>query len=194
MFIGSSFAQQPRTGSFVANDPAVYPVSGDVTVIDDFGPIIVIFESNFSTVQGLTLEVFLTKTPTLNLATDIKISTTPLDAGTPTNTPITGMRMFNVPPGVKLHDFENVIIQCTSINELWGHANLCSSNVVLSFAPVSDGFYRAEQTLECTTVIDSGATITFEAADYIVLDAGFTAPLTTEFTALAGSGYGCAPQ
>lgn len=119
-----------RDGVFVANDPGTYPVTGSARIefLTD-GTKHVIFDKNFATVQGLQLEVFLAKTGILNLVTDVKISTQQLqddNGGTNMNDPITGYIRFVVPAGVELEDFDNILIQCTQANILWGNVVLSS--------------------------------------------------------------------
>ena len=118
-----------RSGSFVANNPALYPISGDVSVSEQGGVLTVVFESNFATIQGLRLEVFLSKSNQLDTSTDQMISLLPLDDGSDFMSPITGMRTFTAAAGTSIYDFDNVLIQCTIANVLWGHANLCESNL-----------------------------------------------------------------
>lgn len=183
-----------RTGSFVANDPGVYPISGDVRVEYNAGSVTVFFENNFATVQGLALEVFLSRSKNLNTGTDTKISLMPLDQGTPTNTPIIGMRTFNVPTGVSLYEYDNVLIQCTTINELWGHANLCETNLNLSVSNLPSDTYHAQQNLTSSSSVAPSSDITFEASDCVQLVSGFYAPASTDFYANAASGLGCIIQ
>jgi len=119
-----------REGVFVANDPGIYPVSGSARIefLTD-GTKHVIFDKDFVTIQGLRLEVFLSKTGILNLATDVKISTQQLqddNGGTDMNDPITGYNRFIVPASIELGDFDNVLIQCTQANLLWGNVTLSS--------------------------------------------------------------------
>jgi len=121
-------AQCSRSGNFIAADPNVYPVSGgaNITFMTD-GSKMVNFESNFATVQGLNLEVFLSPTSSYDPATVLQISTQPLqddNGGMDTNDAITGVKSFVVPANVELADYDNVLIVCTQINALWGHASL----------------------------------------------------------------------
>lgn len=117
-------SQCTRTGNFVAADPSQYPISGDATIIDNGNELMVRFEENFATVQGAMLEVFLSKTGTLDTANDLKISSDPLDRGSATGTPISGVHEFAVPSGITVEDFDHVLIQCTTINALWGNVAL----------------------------------------------------------------------
>lgn len=189
-FSQTADAQTNRTGSFVANS-AIYPISGDISVTDIAGVKTVTFEANFATIQGITLEVFLAKTNVLNFSTDILISTAPLDSGTAMNTPITGMRTFTVPNGVSIYDFDNIIVQCTSASVLWGHANICASQLLISTTGVSSGTYRAADQIISDSELAASSSISYECADYIELNNGFEVPLSTDFMALAGVTYGC---
>lgn len=123
--------------------PNVYPISGNVTMSNFNGNTTVTFASNFQTIQGITLEVFLGKTNALNTATDVLISTIPLGPGVPFQGPITGAHSYVVPNGVDINDFDYVLVQCTSANILWGFANL--SDVVTtrigSFTPDRPSVY-----------------------------------------------------
>lgn len=191
LFLLATQAQVTRTASFIANDPAVYPCSGDVTLTLSGNTITVDFASNFQTVQGLTLEVFLTKTKNLNMATDVKISTTPLDFGTATNSPIIGPRTFTVPAGVDAFEFNNVIIECTSIMELWGHANLCEPSENFTAGPLPSDMYEAVQNITCSTNLLMNSVISMEAMDRIELLNGFDVSSNTDYLANVGPSLGC---
>lgn len=188
--LNMTFAQLTRTGSFVAGT-ALYPISGDVTVTSNAGTITVEFENNFSTIQGIRLEVFLGKSKNLNTGTDLKISTVPLDDGTAMSSPITGTRTFAVPAGTNLYEYDNVIVQCTVANVLWGHANLCESTLNLSTSPLPTDLYRGEQSILSSSVIDNAADVSFEAQNMIVLDSDFEVPSSSNFDAVVGSTRGC---
>ena len=123
-------AQCFRSGSFVQSDPA-YSISGDANVTFTLsGNKDVIFESNFATVQGLDLRVYLSKTDDiLDIVSDaLEVTTGPLlgDNGmtSPVLSPITGMKSFSIPmpASVELADFDFIVIQCIGINERWGYA------------------------------------------------------------------------
>ena len=186
------FAQVNRTGSFVALDASQYPISGDVTLATDAaGMTTVTFESNFATVQGAILEVYLAKNKDLDGVTDVQISTSPLDEGSPTNTPITGMMVFDVPAGINAYEFDNVIVQCVVINMKWGHANLCESDLNLASDTLPSDTYQAVESITCSTALASGSNVNFATSNNISLNAGFDVPLSTEFTTLLGANYGC---
>jgi len=184
------FAQLNRTGSFIENS-AVYPISGDVTVTYNAGIISVQFENNFSTVQGITLEVFLGKSNNLNTATDLKISTAPLDSGTPMSTPITGSRTFTASSGTNLYEFDNVLVYCTSANVLWGYVNLCENSLNLTTGPLPSDTYRGEQIILSSSLIDNNATVSFETKDTIVLNENFEVPNSSNFNAAVDATHGC---
>jgi len=180
-----------RSGNFIA-DSNTYPISGDVTVTEDAaGVLTVVFESNFTTIQGFKLEVFLSKSNTLNTFTDQKISLLPLDDGSAFMSPITGMRTFTASPGTSIYDFDNVIVQCTSANALWGHANLCESDLDILDIVRSPTTFKAEQHITSSALITSGYDIGYEASDYVELENGFEVSSSTNFIANTGQGYGC---
>lgn len=123
-----TIAQCSRSGSFIAADPTQYAISGgaNITFMTN-GSKVVNFESNFSTVQGLNLQVFLSPTPSYNPSTALQISTQPLqddNGGMDTGDVISGVKSFTVPASVELGDYDNVLIVCTVINALWGHVAL----------------------------------------------------------------------
>lgn len=188
--IYSSIAQLNRTGSFIQNS-AVYPISGDVTVIYNAGSIIVEFENNFSTIQGITLEVFLGKRNNLDTNTDLLISNEPLDSGTPMSTPITGSRTFTPPLGTNLYDFDNVLVYCTSANVLWGYANLCKNALNLTANQLPSDIYRSEQIISSSSILSNNGSVSFETKDTIVLNANFEVPDSNNFNAIVGSTSGC---
>jgi len=185
-----SFAQTTRTGSFIPGT-TLYPISGDVTVSINGNTILVEFENNFSTVQGINLEVFLAHSNVLNYATDEKISTTPLDVGSSLGDPITGMHSFTVPTGINLFDYDNVLIQCTSAAVLWGYANLCESVLNISSIPLPSDSYTAESEIICNSMLDLNSDVSFETQNAIELNAAFEAPISTNFSALIGPNLGC---
>jgi hypothetical protein len=123
-------AQCLRSGSFVQSDPA-YAISGTANIaFTTSGDKDVIFDSNFVTVQGLDLRVYLSKTDDI-LAIDSEaeeVTRGPLlgDNGltSPVLSPITGMKTFTIPATVELADFDFIVIQCIGINERWGYASL----------------------------------------------------------------------
>ncbi|MEM8524874.1 MAG: T9SS type A sorting domain-containing protein [Bacteroidota bacterium] len=119
-----AWGQCLRSGSFVAADPDRYAISGDASFEKSEDSIKVIFQDNFSTVQGLDLDVFLSKTSSLDKNTDIKISAKPLDEGSRLGTPIKGKMTFEIDATVQLEDFDYIIVQCISVNEQWGHVAL----------------------------------------------------------------------
>jgi len=102
-------AQCGRSGTFVQSDPA-YSISGTANItFTTGGDKNVIFESDFATVQGADLRVYLSKTDDI-LATGsdaIEISSSALENdgggfGGPGVSPITGMKTFPVPASIEL--------------------------------------------------------------------------------------------
>jgi hypothetical protein len=127
-------AQCSRSGTFVQSDPT-YFLSGSANVtFDSNGDKNVIFESDFESVQGADLRVYLSKTDDiLTSGSDaIEITTSALlgDNGrtSPPQSPITGMKAFPISdalfPDIQIEDFDFIVIQCIAINERWGYANL----------------------------------------------------------------------
>ena len=131
-------AQCSRSGSFVQSDPA-YSISGTASItFKTDGSKDVIFDTNFMTVQGVDLRVYLSKEDDI-LATGadpIEVTTSPLlgDNGmtSPVLSPITGMKTFAINqtlyPNVNLSTYDHIVIQCIGINERWGHVNLAAAN------------------------------------------------------------------
>ncbi|GGI56673.1 T9SS type A sorting domain-containing protein [Winogradskyella haliclonae] len=123
-------AQCSRGGSFVQSDPA-YAISGDANItFTTSGDKDVIFESNFATVQGADLRVYVSKMDDIKTpgADAIQISSQLIndDGGTggPGTSPITGMMTFALPSNVELADFDYIVIECIVINERWGYVAL----------------------------------------------------------------------
>jgi len=127
-------AQCSRSGNFVQSDPA-YSISGTASVtFQTNGAKDVIFDSNFMTVQGVDLRVYLSKTDDiLAVGSDaIEVTTSPLlgDNGmtSPVLSPITGMKTFAINqtlyPNVNLSTYDFIVIQCIGINERWGYVNM----------------------------------------------------------------------
>jgi len=181
-----------RNGNFVANMPSVYPISGDVILTSNNGAMTVDFASNFATIQGITLEVFLSKTNSLNTATDVLVSTIPLGPGIPFQGPITGAHTFNVPAGIGLYEYSYVLVQCTSANILWGYANICDMELTLNQQPLPAEIYLAED-INSSAILTTSGSYSFEASNDVGLSEGFQVPLSTLFIADAGTGVGCTP-
>jgi len=125
-------AQCERSGSFVQSDPQ-YFLSGDAKVLFmQDGSKKVIFEENFTSVQGANLRVFVSTTQDILApgASIAEVTTGQLvsDDGTtsPPLRPLTGMKTFDFPAGSGIDDYDYIVIQCTTINEPWGYASLGS--------------------------------------------------------------------
>ncbi len=179
-----------RNSNFVANMPNVYPISGDASLSDDNGNLTVHFDSNFATIQGITLEVFLSKQNMLNTSTDVKVSTIPLGPGIPFQGPITGSHTFTVPAGVDFYEFSYILVQCTSANILWGYVNICDMDLAINEQPLEGEIYLAEE-ISSTSTLSTNGNYRFEGHNGVSLFTGFEVPLTTEFIGLAGQPYGC---
>jgi len=189
--ISNSVAQLDRTGSFTANMPSVYPISGDVTVDIVNGALEITFESNFSTIQGITLEVFLSHNAIYEPAADLKISTIPLGPGLSFQDPISGSHTFSTPVGVPLYQFDNVLVQCTSANVLWGHANLCESTLNLTTGPLPTDSYTSEQEIICDVSVDQSSMVVFQTGDNVQLFDGFEVSLQSSFETMISATSGC---
>jgi len=123
-------AQCSRSGTFIQSDPA-YSISGTGNItFTTGGSKNVIFESDFATVQGVDLRVYLSKMDDINAAgaDAIEVTTSPLlgDNGltTPVLSPITGMKTFLIPSSTELADYDYIVIQCIGIDERWGYVTL----------------------------------------------------------------------
>lgn len=134
--ISQTNAQCSRNGSFAQSDPQ-YSISGDANItFTTAGDKNVIFESNFQTVQGADLRVYLSKTADIETpgSDAIQISgQLENDAGGfggPGTSPITGMMTFDVPAVTELADFDFIVIQCIAINERWGYVSLSANTGV----------------------------------------------------------------
>lgn len=114
--------QEIRTGSFIANDPTVYPISGSVEYIQaEDSSLTVEFKNDFATVQGSRLEVFLSTDASFD-NDDLMISEGPIGNGVGFGLALTGPQDFTIPDGVEFSQYDYVLVQCTSFNVLWGHA------------------------------------------------------------------------
>lgn len=128
-----SYTQCERSGTFVQSDP-MYSISGTGSItFTTSGDKNVIFGSDFATVQGADLRVYLSKTDDI-AATDseaIQISgQLENDAGGfggPGTSPISGVMNFTLPTATELSDFDYIVIQCIVINERWGYVSLGSA-------------------------------------------------------------------
>lgn len=131
-------AQCARSGNFIQSDPS-YSISGTANItFRTNGDKDVIFESDFMTVQGVDLRVYLSKEDDINVvgADPIEVTTSPLlgDNGmtSPVLSPITGMKTFPINqttyPNVNLSTYDHIVIQCIGINERWGYVNLATVN------------------------------------------------------------------
>ncbi|WP_299384414.1 T9SS type A sorting domain-containing protein [uncultured Lacinutrix sp.] len=124
-------AQCSRSGTFIQSDPA-YSISGTGNItFETNGNKNVIFESDFETVQGADLRVYLSKFDNIEATGSdaLEVSTQQLmndggGTGGPGVSPITGMMTFSIPPSVTLEEFDYIVIQCITINERWGHVSL----------------------------------------------------------------------
>lgn len=151
-------AQCLRDGSLVAiDDPGQYPVSGTSTMqFETNGDKQVIFGSDFETVQGIELRVYLSTTERLDQGgNELEITTEPLqddNGGQDTGDPITGMKTFDLPSDTNLADYSYVIIQCVQADVLWGRAELGNTS-----GPDCDILEVSSNTLDNFTVFPNPA-------------------------------------
>ena len=134
IFFSASFqlinAQCSRSGTFIQSDPA-YSISGTGNItFSTSGDKDVIFESNFATVQGADLRVYISKTNDINSpgADAIAVSPQLMNDGGGTGgagvSPITGMMTFPMPISAELDTYSFIVIQCIVIDERWGYVTL----------------------------------------------------------------------
>jgi len=134
MTVQIASSQCSRSGFFVQSDPT-YNISGSANItFDSDGSKSVIFESNFVTVQGVDLRVYISKMDDILApgAEAIEVTTSQLlndDGGTsPPQAAITGMMEFPIDtmlyPDIQIDDFDYIVIQCIAINERWGYVTL----------------------------------------------------------------------
>ena len=123
-------AQCSRSGSFIQSDPA-YSISGTGNITFEInGDKNVVFESNFATVQGADLRVYISKTNDINTAGADAIAVSPqlMNDGGGTGgagvSPITGMMAFPMPASAELETYSFIVIQCIVIDERWGYVTL----------------------------------------------------------------------
>ena len=117
--------EQLRTANFIAHNGTVYPITGSVEFIKEAdGTQAVSFKNDFATVQGISLEVFLSTDADYDEADDFKLSDAPIGMGVAMGIAITGPRSFVVPPEIDIASYDYVIVQCTNANILWGYAEL----------------------------------------------------------------------
>lgn len=122
-------AQQCREATWVANDPVTYPCDGDVDLIFTNGAYKEVNFTNFSTIQGFNLEVFLSTDDDISngLGSHTQISTQPLqddNGGMDQFDPITNDQIIDVSGISDINMYDYVIIQCTTANVKWAHAQL----------------------------------------------------------------------
>ncbi|UZO81477.1 T9SS type A sorting domain-containing protein [Aquimarina sp. ERC-38] len=125
-FCVTAIAQCVRSGSFEGGPREnIYPISGTGKIEFSVGETAqVIFDSDFRTVQGITLLTFLSTDGKYDQGVDLEVSNNqPLesDNGNPNmGNAITGMKSFNIPDGVSINDYQYIILQCVSANVTWG--------------------------------------------------------------------------
>lgn len=116
--ITQGHAQCTRVSQFQDAD---YEVDGTVTVaflLD--GTKLAKIGSDFLTVNGPDLYVYLAHTPTINTASGIPSGTVELGL----LQSITGASEYSIPSNVEINDYSYVVIQCKQFSITWGSAQL----------------------------------------------------------------------
>lgn len=138
--INISHSQCSRGGMFDSTgnpNTSTYPISGsaNITVGND-GNLTVNFENDFASVQGFQLQVFLSTTQQLNLSAPNTFLRVDQDGDlvcdphssferSHNEEPMTGAITFSEDlTGVKLNDYQYIILQCVEFNVPWGFVNL----------------------------------------------------------------------
>ncbi len=137
-------AQCVVSGSFVARNAGAYPLSGtaSITVESDGSVSSVNFESDFVSVQGFQLQVFLSKTQTINTTNpnpsvfirvdqngDLRDDPHNSDLRSHNGHDMTGAKAFTQNlSGVEIDDYQYVILQCVEFNVPWGYAQLTNQS------------------------------------------------------------------
>lgn len=134
-------AQCKRSGTFIPDSPnlSTYPIEGSANVtIDENGAMSVNFESDFKSVQGFLLQVYLSKTQSIdtenaNATTfirvdqqgDLRCDPHGSTKRSHNEEPMTGAKSFTENlTDVDIEDYDYVILQCVEFNVPWGYAKL----------------------------------------------------------------------
>jgi len=104
-----------RNGTFRGNSS--YNVTGGVMLQQQGSALKVVFEDNFRSSNGPQLGVYLAKNAPGVLTTSNSVSLGALKS-------TTGKQEYNVPAGVKLTDFDFVVVYCIPFNVAFGFAKL----------------------------------------------------------------------
>ncbi len=104
-----------RSGQFSGNSG--YSVSGTATLQQDGDNLALTLGSDFSSGNGPMLGVFLAKTAAGGLSSQNSLKLGDLQKNT-------GMQVYSVPAGVKLNDYDYVVIYCIPFNVRFGTAKL----------------------------------------------------------------------
>ncbi len=129
LFNNALIAQCHRAGVLSAVDePDEYPVEGSVELrTNEAGETFVNFLSDFATIQGLELRVYLATTERLDQNGEyLEVTTEPLqddNGGQDLGDSITGEKQFLIADSIRLEDYDYLIIQCVSADVLWGRAH-----------------------------------------------------------------------
>jgi len=113
--VTSNASATQRSGTFRGNSS--YNVTGGVTLQQQGSALKVVFEDNFRSSNGPQLGIYLAKNAPGVLTTSNSVS-----LGTLKST--TGKQEYNIPAGVKLTDFDFVVVYCIPFNVAFGFAKL----------------------------------------------------------------------
>lgn len=111
-------SQCVRTASF---EDANYEVAGTVTVeFNQNNTKFVKIGSDFSTMEGPDLYVYLANTQTVNTSSGIPAGTVELGL----LSSVSGASEYVMPSNIQINDYSYVVIQCKQFNVAWGFASL----------------------------------------------------------------------
>lgn len=95
-----------------------YNIYGTATLSSDAGVLTLTFDKNFSTVSGPDLHVYLAKnnqSPTVAGNTNLELAALKS---------LSGEQSYTLTQGVKIDDYDNVLIHCKGGNHFWGGGTL----------------------------------------------------------------------
>ncbi len=115
MEVTSNTSATQRSGTFRGNSS--YNVSGTAVLQQQGNNLKLIFEDNFRSSNGPQLGVFLAKNAPGVLTASNSVSLGALKSNA-------GKQEYNVPAGVKLSDYDFVVVYCIPFNIAFGYAKL----------------------------------------------------------------------
>jgi hypothetical protein len=116
LFATPAFAQD--THDFVQKR---YKIEGSAQVVTTDGQTQLVFSEDFRTKNGPDLKVYLTKKPVSELsAADVSASATKIGVLKSNR----GEQSYILPEGLRLEDYESVVIHCEAFTVLWGGFDL----------------------------------------------------------------------